>query len=407
MGEVALKVEAIGKLYRLNHTVNSLAHTIQKLIKPSPKNHKKKLWVLKDISFELRKGEVLGILGHNGAGKSTLLKIFSRITTPTEGTLEIYGKVSSLLELGAGFHPELTGRENIFLNGSMLGMSRNEIKQKLDEIIDFSGLESFIHTPIKKYSSGMYLRLAFSVAAFLDSDILLLDEILAVGDSVFQQKCINKIFDLKKEEKTIVVVSHNLSVIQSLCTRAILLENGKIKTEGKPLEVINAYTQLNAQSFKQHITLDNYTRSSEQISELLFSSLYFNKSTYFPNDEFVIGFTLKPTIDKPFSDIYFGIDIYDVFHNNIYHLSNLFLNILDVVYEPDTIYEFCIPRLQLKPGLYKVDIYVNANDHIQDWILNQIIFHVDEGNIYQFNKSSMIKGVVQPNFSFKQKKSSS
>ncbi|MDS4042017.1 MAG: ABC transporter ATP-binding protein [Candidatus Competibacter sp.] len=201
-----------------------------------------RFWALRDVSFEVQRGEVVGIIGRNGAGKSTLLKILSRITDLTEGEVEIRGRVASLLEVGTGFHAELTGRENIYLNGAILGMSRREIDRKFDEIVDFSGVEKFIDTPVKRYSSGMAVRLAFAVAAHLEPEILVIDEVLAVGDIEFQKKCLGKMDDVARSGRTILFVSHNMAAIESLCTRAILLKEGCLKTEGGVDEVIQQYS---------------------------------------------------------------------------------------------------------------------------------------------------------------------
>lgn len=199
-------------------------------------------FALKDVSFSVKEGDVLGIVGRNGAGKSTMLKLLSRITTPSSGTLRIRGRMASLLEVGTGFHPELTGRENIFLNGAILGMRRKEIACKLDEIIDFSGVEKFVDTPVKRYSSGMYVRLAFAVAAYLDPEILIIDEVLAVGDAEFQKKCVERMrYVSNSEGKTILFVSHNLAFIKALCSRAILLQNGTLMGEGSPDQIIQDY----------------------------------------------------------------------------------------------------------------------------------------------------------------------
>ena len=199
-------------------------------------------WALKDVSFDVEQGEVVGIIGRNGAGKSTLLKILSRITSPTEGTVELHGRVGSLLEVGTGFHPELTGRENIYLSGSILGMKRKEIDANLDEIVKFSEIEKFLDTPVKRYSSGMYVRLAFAVAAHMDTEILLVDEVLAVGDAQFQKKCMGKMSQVSKGEgKTVLFVSHNMSMISSLCQKGILLEQGNIRFGGPVEDTINMY----------------------------------------------------------------------------------------------------------------------------------------------------------------------
>ncbi len=201
------------------------------------------IWALKNVSFGVKKGEVLGIIGRNGSGKSTLLKILSRITEPTAGEARIYGTTSSILEVGTGFHPELTGRENIFLNGTILGMKRREIDRKFDEIVSFAELGEFIDTPVKRYSSGMYVRLAFSVAAYLETDVLIVDEVLAVGDVAFQNKCLGKMDSAARAGRTVLFVSHSLGTVERLCNRAVLLDKGSIIAEGRPSEVINRYLQ--------------------------------------------------------------------------------------------------------------------------------------------------------------------
>ena len=242
---IAIKVENLSKRYRigLKQQMNdSMGAALIDFIKSPIDNYRKYkslyvfkeensediIWALKNVSFELRKGEILGVIGHNGAGKSTLLKILSRVTDPSRGRAEIHGRVSSLLEVGTGFHPELTGRENIYLNAIILGMRKKEVDQKFDQIVDFSDIGKFIDTPVKRYSSGMKVRLAFSVSAHLDPEILIVDEVLAVGDTAFQKKCIGKMEDVASGGKTILFVSHNMAAIQSLCSRGILLENGNL-----------------------------------------------------------------------------------------------------------------------------------------------------------------------------------
>ena len=223
------------------------------------------LWALRDVSFTVEQGEVLGIIGRNGAGKSTLLKILSRVTAPTYGKIKVKGRVASLLEVGTGFHPELTGRENIYLNGAILGMSRKEIDRKLDEIVDFAEVEKFIDTPVKRYSSGMYVRLAFAVAAHLDPEILVVDEVLAVGDAAFQKKCLGKIGDVAKEGRTVLFVSHNMAAIGSLCSKSILLENGCLAFSGATTDGISRY-----------VNLDEVSNFIDE--HAYFSNLYFNDS---------------------------------------------------------------------------------------------------------------------------------
>lgn len=252
MSEIAIQAENLCKRYRIGRAAGQSSsrsamkraitapfqYLISSFQEPSPNEI---IWALKDVSFNVKQGEVVGVIGRNGAGKSTLLKILSRITEPTDGRAVINGRIGSLLEVGTGFHPELTGRENVFLNGAILGMTRAEIARKFDEIVSFAESGKFIDTPVKRYSSGMYVRLAFSVAAHLEPDILLVDEVLAVGDLSFQQKCLTRIRDLTSNGMTVMLVSHNMTAIQSSCTRTIFMDKGVIAAQGETLDVIRAY----------------------------------------------------------------------------------------------------------------------------------------------------------------------
>lgn len=262
MAEAVISVKNLSKRYRIGHRENAcktLGEAVVDLIAAPARNLKslRKLsnfsaresvtssadviWALKDVTFDLKPGEVLGVIGRNGAGKTTLLKILSRITGPSAGTVEMNGRVSSLLEVGTGFHPELTGRENIFLNGAILGMRKAEIKKKFAAIVDFAGVEKFIDTPVKRYSSGMYVRLAFAVASHLEPDILIVDEVLAVGDAEFQKKCMSRMSNVSQDGRTILFVSHNMYAIKALCNRCILLDQGCITAEGNAYAVVNHY----------------------------------------------------------------------------------------------------------------------------------------------------------------------
>jgi lipopolysaccharide transport system ATP-binding protein len=262
MSDIAIKVEGLGKRYRIGANQQAYKTLKEKLTQTAaapfnalrsltgrngyhPSNgHKSKaemIWALKDVSFEIKRGEVVGVIGRNGAGKSTLLKILSRITEPTEGYADITGRIASLLEVGTGFQPELTGRENIFLNGSILGMKRAEIIKRFDEIVAFAEVEKFIDTPVKHYSSGMYLRLAFGVAAHLDPEILLVDEVLAVGDAAFQKKCLGKIGEVAKQGRTVLFVSHSMGAVSSLCDRTVWFDKGKIQCAGPTSGIVTAY----------------------------------------------------------------------------------------------------------------------------------------------------------------------
>jgi lipopolysaccharide transport system ATP-binding protein len=261
MSDIAIRVENISKRYHIGHSqkqyktlrdslTESFSAPVRRLSRllsgdaSGASDWGDTIWALKNVSFEIKRGEVVGIIGHNGSGKSTLLKLLSRITEPTGGNAEIHGRVGAMLEVGTGFHGELTGRENLYLNGAILGMRKTEIDRKLDEIIEFSGVEKFIDTPVKHYSSGMFLRLAFAVAAYLEPENLIVDEVLAVGDLNFQRKCLNKMEDVGREGRTVLFVSHNMAAITRLCSRAILLSQGQIVSDGPSHQIVDAY--LNA-----------------------------------------------------------------------------------------------------------------------------------------------------------------
>jgi lipopolysaccharide transport system ATP-binding protein len=255
--EPIIKVENLGKKYILQHQAREKYVALRDVITDKAKSlvaakaeqpAREEFWALKDVSFDIKQGERIGIIGRNGAGKSTMLKIFSRITEPTEGRVTIDGRVSSLLEVGTGFHPELTGRENVFLNGAILGMGKREIEAKFDEIVAFAEVEKFLDTPVKRYSSGMYVRLAFAVAAHLEPDILIVDEVLAVGDAAFQKKCLGKMEDVSKHGRTVIFVSHNMAAVSALCDKAIVLEKGRLKDIGDTEKVINEYLHAGKKS---------------------------------------------------------------------------------------------------------------------------------------------------------------
>lgn len=288
-----IKVENLSKKYLISHEekekyvalrdviTNSAKNIGNRLLHPfSDSNNKPKkeeFWALNDVSFEVRQGERIGIIGRNGAGKSTLLKLLSRITEPTEGRITLKGRVSSLLEVGTGFHPELTGRENIYLNGAILGMSRNEINRKFDEIVDFAEVDKFLDTPVKRYSSGMQVRLAFAVAAHLEPEILLVDEVLAVGDAAFQKKCLGKMEDVTQKGRTVIFVSHNMEAIRRLCPRALFLDSGKLYIEGKSEDIISEYIYGVNEQIAGEIVYEEKARPGDEFVRL--SSVRFKKSS--------------------------------------------------------------------------------------------------------------------------------
>jgi lipopolysaccharide transport system ATP-binding protein len=248
MTDPAIRVEHLGKQYRIGgpqlryKTIrDSLVNLVKNPFKVSRNSDENHIWALKDVSFEIQPGEVVGVIGRNGAGKSTLLKVLAHITSPTEGKVEIRGRIGSLLEVGTGFHPELTGRENIYLNGAVLGMKRTEINRKFDEIVDFAEIEKFLDTPVKHYSSGMYMRLAFAVAAHLEPEILLVDEVLAVGDAQFQKKCLGKMGEVAIQGRTVLFVSHNMAAIKGLCNKGFLMSKGGILMNGDIFSIVSGY----------------------------------------------------------------------------------------------------------------------------------------------------------------------
>lgn len=323
---VAIKVENLSKMYQLGQIgTGTLSKDLERwwttsirgkedpFLKIGEENDKAVkgesniVWSLKDIDFEIQQGDAVGIIGRNGAGKSTLLKILSEVTSPTTGRINIKGRVASLLEVGTGFHPELTGRENIFLNGAILGMRKKEIQRKLDEIIDFSGVDRYIDTPVKRYSSGMYVRLAFAVAAHLESEIMIVDEVLAVGDAEFQKKCLGKMNDVKSSEgRTVLFVSHNMAAIKDLCNKSILLKNGRIERTGSTLEIVRHYLS-NPISIKSGNDLLNDTTSRRGFGELRFTRIIINNDELFidPEKEIKIDVTVK--VNQTVSSAYFSL----------------------------------------------------------------------------------------------------
>jgi lipopolysaccharide transport system ATP-binding protein len=279
MSDVAIQVEHLGKRYRIGERRerygtlrDALTHAVVASLRAwrdgANRESKPEIWALQDVSFEVRRGDVLAVIGRNGAGKSTLLKLLSRVARPTAGRAVIHGRVGSLLEVGTGFHPELTGRENIYLNGAILGMTRSEIERRFDEIVAFAEVERFLDTPVKRYSSGMYMRLAFAVAAHLEPEILLVDEVLAVGDAGFQRKCLGKMGEVAKEGRTVLFVSHNMATIQRLCHSALLLDSGRIAACGTVSDVIQHYLKSVAPAVQQ------WERSDRPTAEIYFRRVY-------------------------------------------------------------------------------------------------------------------------------------
>ncbi len=361
-------------------------------------------WALRDINLEVKQGEVLGIIGSNGAGKSTLLKILSRVTSPSRGSFKIKGRIVSLLEVGTGFHPELTGRENIFLNGAILGMSKGEIKRKVDEIIDFSGIEDFVETPVKRYSSGMYVRLAFAVAAHLEPEILIIDEVLAVGDASFQKRCLGKMQDISSQGRTILFVSHNMSAVSRLCTRCVLLGNGEVIQEGQTSDIVLSYYESIAEktSNQQQNIGDEYCRMEE--AWLLDQN---GKETNEVQLHEEIKISMIYTILQETSD--------RCVPN--FHLKTIEGNYVCCVNSPDIkplkpgrYKVVClIPPYLLNEGAYSVDLAITSypdNDqphHINFWVKEMLRFNVIDPKVpdnWNYGYLGGLPGVIRPRLSW-------
>jgi lipopolysaccharide transport system ATP-binding protein len=347
------------------------------------------VWSLKDINFEIEQGDAVGIIGRNGAGKSTLLKLLSRVTAPTTGNIKVKGRIASLLEVGTGFHPELTGRENIFLNGAILGMRRKEIARKFDEIVDFSGVERYIDTPVKRYSSGMYVRLAFAVAAHLESEILIVDEVLAVGDAEFQKKCLGKMGDVSRGEgRTVLFVSHNMAAVQNICNKGIVLENGHVTFQGVSDKSIQEYLK-NSSKIK---SLKDYQQRSGSGKVKIINAYVYGEDKF-----------LEPQLGKPFH-IEFEIDNPNKIDTSKFrfdlkiddNLGQRLIWMSDYLFEKTNVKEFNrvvfkMNRLNLNQGGYYIstDIYV---DHKRaDWLQNAIYFEVIDGDFYKTGKNIPIE----------------
>jgi lipopolysaccharide transport system ATP-binding protein len=405
-----LKVNNVSKLYRIGSIeekedtfvgsiFSSLMHPLKNLQNlknltsfKNSSNDEDVLWALKNINFKMNEGTVLGIIGKNGAGKSTLLKILSKITEPSDGSVEYYGKMASLLEVGTGFHLELTGRENIYLNGSILGMNKAEIDIKFDEIVSFSGVRQFIDTPVKRYSSGMIVRLGFSVAAHLDPDILLVDEVLAVGDADFQKKCLQKLDDVSKSGRTVIFVSHNMGTISSLCNRVICIDGGQIVFDGKTEEGIKYYFTKVIDDITATSVFGSKSKregdGNALITNVLFQGRDKDNKVIRPRlgrlMEIIVSYECKE--DQIIDDFYFNLDIKDSFGNKSVSIGNLFSgNKLKNPHLKGN--ALCIiPKCQLFPGEYIYTISCFVNHQKSDKIYDAGVFTVESGNYYNTGK---------------------
>lgn len=387
----AIKIEKLSKQYRLGQNHETMFREMLVKLGTDPFRKKPSLketiWALKDVSFTIAQGEVVGVIGRNGAGKSTLLKLLSKITYPTSGEMKLEGRVSALLEVGTGFHEELTGRENIYLNGSILGLKKTEISAKLDAIIDFSGVETFIDTPIKRYSSGMRMRLGFSVAAHLVPDILLVDEVLAVGDIAFQKKCLQTIDNLRAGGRTVLFVSHNMSAIENLCPRTIWIDNGQLRQDGETRDVVRSYMSSFAEKQANIFDLTKHkTRSGN--GHVRFTSLQFLNLEKKPQELFRSGDSLivrfSYEVKKKTTTPYFGIKIFSDLGTLLTELNswNTGFEILQLTPGSGTL-ELRINNLNLMPGQYPISIWISDGSTLIDVVDHCATLDIEASDFYQ------------------------
>ncbi|PQP35846.1 ABC transporter ATP-binding protein [Desulfobacteraceae bacterium SEEP-SAG9] len=408
MSDTIIRVENLGKKYLIKHqqqgNYTALRDVITDKVKSlgkkiiSPWNHKRsstystteEFWALKDISFKVKQGEVIGIIGRNGAGKSTLLKIISRITEPTKGRIRINGRVASLLEVGTGFHPELTGRENIFLNGAILGMGKAEIKRKFDEIVTFAEVEKFLDTPVKRYSSGMYVRLAFAVAAHLEPEILVVDEVLAVGDASFQKKCLGKMHEVAGEGQTVIFVSHNMGAVQQLCTRAILIDGGKIIKDSNVSESVAIYLSTAIKQSGGNHNLLKFPRKDASYSNIKLKKCLVldsnNNETYAVKYSESFSIIIEAISAAKYENLTFVVCVDSINGVRVFSSLSSDSDILFSVSPQCTIKTTAtISDIWLTPGVYNISLAIRSGKISLDTLMNVITFEV-LSQVYNDNK---------------------
>ncbi len=390
-----ISIDNVSKLYRLGeigtgslaHDVNRWWHKVRGNEDPylkvgqsndrSTKADSDYVYAIKDVSFDVKQGEVLGIIGRNGAGKSTLLKILSRVTTPTTGEIRVKGRIASLLEVGTGFHPELTGCENVFLNGAILGMRKEEIRKKFDEIVDFSGCERYIDTPVKRYSSGMYVRLAFAVAAHLEPEILIVDEVLAVGDAEFQKKCLGKMKDVAGQGRTVIFVSHNMGAVANLCNSVVSMKQGRFLAKGNTQQIINSYLSESAEGghSARHQIVSDEAKDAQILSVAILNGSGEEVSSIAHNEDWFIEVTLA--IRKPVPDLVLGVRLTNPMDVRIGTLQLSLNNYLQPSNgAPRSKFTFKMKANQISPS----QLSVNVALHIPNIL---ILDQVDLGNMFE------------------------
>jgi len=395
MSNSIIETEKLGKKYRLRHSgaghgyvtlreaiVNGLKRMSRPMHSPVPASED--FWALNDLSFRVVLGETVAIIGRNGAGKSTLLKILSRITEPTVGRVRLKGRVSSLLEVGTGFHPELTGRENIYLNGTILGMTKKEVDRKFDAIVDFAGVDRFIDTPVKHFSSGMQVRLAFAVAAHLEPEILIIDEVLAVGDAVFQKKCLGKMQDVAADGRTVLFVSHDLAAVEKLCSRAILLDAGRCRADGPTKETIAHYQAAIVEAG----SVDLNTRKDRRGAGLVkFSRIQILDEHFREPGVFLSGKPLRvrmhylATGSKPLENCRVSLT-FNGWGKTYFAASTELVSDDCLNLSPEGYIDCVIDELPLSLGTYYLGPFIEVNGEVQDWLDSAATLQVEDGNFY-------------------------
>lgn len=402
MSDSIISVENLSKCYKIGRQAtqgDGLRHVLERAVRapfswmrPGQTEKQGKtedFWAVRDVSMQIKRGEMMGVIGRNGAGKSTLLKLLSRITEPTSGKISLRGRVASLLEVGTGFHPELTGRENIFLNGAILGMSRVEIKRKFDEITAFAEIDKFLDTPVKRYSSGMYVRLAFAVAAHLEPEILIVDEVLAVGDAEFQKKCLGKMEDVSsKEGRTVILVSHQMTAIQNLCTRCMLMDRGQLMMEGKTEDVVNAYMYKGAE-----LAMSGLSNRSDRSGEgkVRITSIDLRDPSGSIIAEAIAGsdvlvslsYTVKP--DVVLNDCIVCVEIAKDL-KTYFALSSALVDTKKLQLSGEGRIDFMVRNWPLSGGSYHVNIYVESDLVTQDFLNDASVIEVIDGDFYGSGK---------------------
>lgn len=398
MSAYSIKVSGLGKKYaigashgRYESLRDSLTQAVQasfrRLGGRAARSESRNIWALRDVSFEITPGDVVGIIGRNGAGKSTLLKLLSRITEPTEGEIRLRGRVGSLLEVGTGFHPELTGRENIFLNGAILGMSRREIARKFDEIVSFAELEEFIDTPAKHLSSGMYMRLAFAVAAHLEPEILLVDEVLAVGDAEFQKKCLGKMGEVAGQGRTVLFVSHNMAAIQHLCSHCVVLKQGQIDFSGDSQAAIDFYLKnLGDKNINSELK-SRHDRKGTQ--KLVFSQVQIADRQGNPlqmilsGQDAIFRFFYKSSYENQTAAIRIAFNVFNQLGTLITNINSKDIGQTQMRVGENGYFECIWPKMNLRSGLYTCNLFCEINGEIVDWLQSAFQFQVEDGDYYQ------------------------